>query len=150
MQTVLKYALGALLTLTGSSAIAEDHEVRMERYGYFPNTIYVQPGDTITFVNRTPNWAQVFSYDSNDNNSGYDWNNPCGYLIGNESGSDVQKRFGGDGDGWSIGWFSKGSTRTIDVTECMETEILAPYIWQYSFNANKFRANIVFGEAPTS
>jgi len=145
MQMLLKTALSALLMLTGTSAVAVDHEVRLELRGYFPKTIYVQPGDTITFVNQTPNWAQVFSFDSNDNQNGYDWNDPCGWVTSNAS-----KAYNGDGDGWSIGWFSRGSSRTVRVTPCMETTILPPYIWKYSFDSTKYRANIVFGTAPRS
>ena len=144
MQTVLKNALGALLIMSGSQALAVDHEIRMERYGYFPKTIYVQAGDTITFVNNTPNWAQIYSADSNDNNSNYDWNNPCAWM----DNSSANKGYNGDGDGWSIGWFSKGSSRTINVTSCMETTIYPPNIYQYSYDDNKYRAEIVYGSPP--
>ena len=145
MQTVLKSALGALLALTGTSALAVDHEIRMERYGYFPKTIYVQAGDTITFVNNTPNWARIYSSDSNDNYSGYDWNNPCAWMT-----SGTAKQYNGSGDGWSLSWMSKGSSKTIEVSSCMETTIYPPYIYQYSYDDTKYRAEIVFGSAPDS
>jgi len=144
MRTGLKTALFAALALTGSAAFAVDHEVRLERYGFFPKTIYVSVGDTITFVNRTPNWARVYSSDSNDNWSGYDWNDPCGYL----NDDDKDKRFSGDQDGWATGWMSVGSSRQVTVTPCMETTLLAPYVYQYPYSDNKYRGGIVFGSAP--
>ena len=155
MKMVLKSALCASFALTGSAAFAEDHEVRMERRGFFPETIYVQVGDTITFINETPNWAQLQSYDAYDNQQGYDPAVPCGSVIEAESGgsSNVTKgsdaKYDGDKDGWYFGWFSRGSSRTIAVTACMETVLFPPYIYQYSYDDQKYRGTIVFGEAPT-
>ena len=140
MKMVLKSALCAAFALIGNAAFAVDHEIRMERYGYFPKTIYVQAGDTITFVNKTPNWARIYSSDSNDNLEGYDWNAPC---------LQSPKRYDGDADGWSIGWFSVNQTKTVTVTSCMETTIHPPKVYQYSYDDSKYRATIIFGNAPT-
>lgn len=65
-------ALIAMVTaLVATPAMAVDHVVHIYKHGYFPKVIYVQPGDNITFVNKTGFWARVTECDKR--NSLSDW-----------------------------------------------------------------------------
>lgn len=52
-------ALGFSLT----AAQAAEHEVAIVAEGFFPETTYVQPGDTVTFVNTDADPRRVFAED---------------------------------------------------------------------------------------
>ena len=143
MHKIKKAAAVAALTLFGGAASADIIDVRLEQYGFFPDKIYVQVGDTIRFTNHTWNWARVYSYDSNDNLSGYSYSLPC-------QANDGQNNFNGELDGWSTGWISQGSSVTVTVSACMETQLLAPYVYNYNYYVNNHQARIIYGEAPNS
>jgi plastocyanin len=140
MKTFLKLTLAAAFIVSGTMASAVEHVVLMQRSGFFPDKIYVQVGDTIRFENRTPSWAYVYSDDADDNLSGYNANNPC---------PSSNKRYNGAKDGFSSGgWMSVGSSYTVKVTSCIETVLLPPYIYRYSFNTNQYRGTIIVGTPP--
>lgn len=130
--------LATAMALPAAGALAEEHLVSIERYGYYPAKVYVQDGDTIRFVNNSPNWVSIYTTDYSDNLLGYLTDNPCS----NPSA------FSGSTDGFNIPWFSVGQERVIDVTSCIETQFYSPYIHQYSFNSSQRHNLIVFGTAP--
>lgn len=43
----------AALTATAGSTAAENYQILMMDYAFFPEISYVQPGDTVTFVNMS-------------------------------------------------------------------------------------------------
>jgi len=148
MTLMKRMALAALLALPATAGLAQGvtHTVIVERYGFFPQPVYVQPGDTIVFENRAPNWTRIWSEDSNDNMGGYSFNDPCDTL---DPDGDNQPEYSGARDGFNTPWFNVGQTRTITVTACMETRFFEPEVWQYSFDNNARIDLIVFGHAPT-
>lgn len=138
----MKFAYNALMaflvSMMASPSQAEVHDLVILRYGYLPEVLYVQPGDTIRVHNQGPNWARLFSANANDNYSGYNYSDPCS----NPSA------FQGSRDGWWTNWIPYNGTLSFTVWSCMETEIEAPDIWQYYYYNGYNEAYIVFGEAP--
>ena len=147
MTLLKKIALATALALPATAGLAQgvEHRVLVERWGFFPQPIYVQPGDTIVFENVAPNWVRVWSEDPSDNLPGFDFNNPCD--IGDPDGDGVPE-FAGAANGFNTPWFNIGQTRTIQVTDCMETRFFEPEVWQNNFNNNARIDLIVFGTAP--
>ncbi len=139
MKLLLKAAAIAASVVGAQAAFAEVHEVEVLRYGYFPEKIYVQPGDQIKFINRSPNWVRVLSNNPYDNYSSYNYSDPCSYPSGYQYSE----------DGWATGWIAKNNSATITVTSCMENEIEAPSIYQYNYYDGYNEAYIVFGDAPS-
>ena len=146
MKNLMKAALVFGCALSGNAAFAEDHEIRILRYGYFPERVYVDVGDTITFINESPNWAYITSNDAYDDTSNYVSSDPCDYEDSDNDGND---EYSGSQDGWSTSWIAKNATRTITVYACMEDEIEAPNIWQYNVYTSYNEAWIVFGNPDT-
>ncbi len=136
MKNLLKIATIAGAMLAGSAAQAVEHEVIILRYGYFPETIYVSTGDTIKFINGSPNWAYIVSHDAYDNYSNYE-------------GDCDTSTFAGSQDGWSTPWIYIGGTHTVTVTACMEDQMLRPEIWNYYEYDNYNNGWINYGSAPT-
>lgn len=147
MKFIKKIVLATLLTLTATASLAQgvEHRVVIERWGYFPTPIYVQPGDTIVFENRAPNWVNLQTDDASDNLTGYNVSNPC--ATRNVNGQQVPY-FSGAADGFSTPWFGVGATRTIAVTPCIETRFLHPVVSGLSHNSAARIDLIVFGTAP--
>lgn len=137
---VTSLLLGTSL-IAGDAAMAQslsvEHEVIIERRGFFPTTIHVNPGDTIRYVNKAPNWVTIYSKDWDDNNSGYDANDPC----------DDPDDYSGNKDGWKSDWIARNDEYIVEVTECMETDIDAPYVYRYSWNDDYYRGEISFSDA---
>ncbi len=51
--TVATASLGLMLAFVGScSLMAADHKVEIRSFKFVPNSLIVQPGDTITWINR--------------------------------------------------------------------------------------------------
>ena len=51
--TVATASLGLMLVIVGSSNLmAADHTIEIKSFKFVPNTLIVQPGDTITWINR--------------------------------------------------------------------------------------------------
>lgn len=51
--TVATASLGLMLVIAGScSLMAADHTIEIKSFKFVPNTLIVQPGDTITWINR--------------------------------------------------------------------------------------------------
>lgn len=151
MKTLKTLLLATAMVLPASTLVAQaapEHLVIIERYGYYPAKIYVQVGDTITFRNESQNWVRLYSDDPYDNKADYDPAAPCGFFI-DAGGNNQGVQFEGDKDGFAQGWFSVGSERTIEVTECIETRMYAPEV--YNAGGTDWNARfdlIVFGEAP--
>lgn len=135
MKSLLKAAVFFGSMIAGQAAVAEVHEVRVYHYGMLPETIYVQPGDSIKFINKGISSVRLYSVDHNDNYSSYNWNNPCSYTSG----------FSGSQDGWWTNYFSVNSSITIDVTTCMETTIEGPKFSGYYHYGYYGQTEIVFG-----
>jgi len=136
--TVLATTLVALPL--AASAQSTQHEVRIEKRGYFPQTIHVQPGDTIRFVNKSGNWARLYSENYNDNYSGYSSSNPC------NTDSNGNYYFAGAKDGWNTGWISNNNSTVIPIHDCTETDLRSPYVYQYGGNNSYYRGEITFDE----
>lgn len=132
MKRLCQAALVTCCTIAGLPVAAEEHEILILRYGYYPEVLYVSPGDTIKFINQGPNWARIYS------------NNPYG--------GDADDYFDCDPDdgevGWYTGWIPKYGSATVTVSACMQNEIEAPNIWQYQTYNGYNEAWIVFGDAP--
>lgn len=66
MNRFAKVALGCALLATPEVVMAaycddvgnQSHEVRVLFNGFFPNTLYACPGDTVNFVNASGRWAR--------------------------------------------------------------------------------------------
>lgn len=139
MAKMIQAALIAACAISGQAVTAEEHEVLILRYGYYPETIYVSAGDTIKFINESPNWARVLSNNAYDDYSNYNSSNPCANP----------NSYSGSQDGWATSWIPKYGSTTITVTSCMEDEIEAPSVYQYTTYNSYNEAWIVFGSAPT-
>jgi len=146
MKNLLKAALVFGCSVSGNAAFAAEHIIEILRYGYFPERVFVSEGDTITFVNKSPNWAYITSNNAYDNYSNYVSTDPCDYLDGDGDGN---KEYSGSQDGWATNWIAKNASRSITVYACMEDEIEAPNIWQYNVYNSYNEAYIVFGSADT-
>lgn len=132
------------LACCATSATAEVHELQILRYGYFPERVYVQPGDTIRIVNKSPSWAKVASKDPSDNLSGYNPEDRCAINPSTNS-----YYFNGSRDGWyRSAWVPVDGHFDIVVDSCIETEIEAPEIYNLTRYDGYNEAYIVFGEAP--
>ncbi len=139
LSTVLATTL-AVLPLA-ASAQSTEHRVRIEKRGYFPQVIHVQPGDTIRFVNKSGNWARLYSENDNDNYSGYNSNDPC------NTDSDGNYYFAGSRDGWSTGWISNNNSTVVTIHACTEIDLRSPYVYQYGGDNDFYRGEISF-DAP--
>lgn len=139
MANVMKAALIAACAISGQAVTAEEHDLLILRYGYYPERIYVSPGDTIKFDNQSPNWARIESRDPYDNYEDYDHDDPC----------DDDDHYAGSQDGWATSWIPRYSSTTVTVTSCIEDEIEAPIVWQYSTYNGYNEGWISFGNAPT-
>lgn len=136
MKTILGASLLTCLTFAGQFAAAEEHEVLILRYGFYPETVYVSPGDTIKFINESPNWASVQSNDADDNYANY-------------SGNCDAQTFAGSSDGWMTGWIAVNGSTTITVSECMDTTLMPPNVYNYTTYTGYNYGWITFGNAPT-
>lgn len=135
MNSLVKLLISGAFIAVGQAAFAQtEHEVWIERRGFFPATLHVQEGDTIRYINKTPNWVRLWSYDANDNYSGYDSSNPCANA----------NLYAGDADGWSTGWFYVGAEIEVSVTACMETTIMSPEVYNYSRDQWNYRGYLEF------
>lgn len=134
---------GVLACAVAWPALASvEHEVVIENMGFFPNTIHVAPGDTIRFVNKSTNWARLYSDDYLDDLSGYDPDDPCKLDPNTE-----QPFYSGSKDGWQTGWIPNEGDVVIEVTGCMETTITAPYVYTYSYDSSTYHGYVSF-DAP--
>lgn len=52
---------GAALTMAAAPVLANEHVVMVYSDGFFPTTSYVQPGDTVRFINLSEVEESVFS-----------------------------------------------------------------------------------------
>lgn len=138
MKHLVTLAMSAVLGMSATAAIAVEHEVIIEKRGYFPQTVHVQPGDTIRFVNKSGNWARLFSEDSFDNLSGYDPDDPCKLK------SNGDPYYEGDKDGWETGWISNNNDVVVDIHACSETTMRSPDVWRYGGNNGYYRGYISF------
>lgn len=136
MKTIVSAMTFTLLALAGQSATAAEHEVLILRYGFYPETTYVQPGNTIKFVNESPGWAKVQSNDPVDNYPSY-------------TGNCDSNTFAGSSDGWTTDWIAKYSSETVTVLACSDTKIAPPSIDGYTTYTDYNNGWIVFGNAPT-
>ena len=139
MRTWFRTAVGAVVLGAATPAHAVEHEVFIERKGFFPITVHVAPGDTIRYVNKAPNWVRLFSEDAYDNLTGYDSGDPC--KIDQSSGDAL---FDGDLDGWDTDWIPVNGEFVVSVTSCMETTVTAPQVYNTSYNSNTFRGYLSF------
>lgn len=148
MKLVKTLALATAIGLPATAAVAQstEHHVRVERNGFFPQPLYVQPGDTIRFENVSPNWVRIWSEDPQDDFASYDANDPCDV---NDPDGDNVAEYEGEKDGFNVPWFNVGQSVTITVTACMETRFFQPEVWQWNFDGGRRIDLIVFGEAPT-
>lgn len=151
MKRLTNLLLATAMMLPATMTIAQDateHLVRVEPKGYYPSIVYVQPGDTITFENKSGNWVRLYSEDPYDNLPNYDPQAPCAEYE-YPDGQEPEVQYTGGKDGFAQGWFSNGSTRSFEVTSCMETRFYAPEVNQSGgTDWNKRFDLIVFGEAP--
>lgn len=145
MKRLSTLLMATAMALPALGAVAEEHLVSVERYGFYPAKVYVEAGDTIRFVNNTTNWVYLFSFDSSDNSAEYNWSDPCDINDANGNGQD---EYNGNKDGFSVPWFSVGQEVVINVTSCMETKMYEPYVNQNPMNWNNLNEFIVFGHAP--
>ena len=147
MTLVKKLVLATALALPASAGLAQgvEHHVLVERWGFFPTPISVQPGDTIVFENAAPHWVKFNTIDPDDNLPNYQFGDPCD--VGDPDG-DGAPEYSGGADGFRTGWFNIGSERTITITECTETRFAEPEVWQFGHDANAQIDLIIFGEAP--
>lgn len=133
----------AMLSVIALPAMASvEHEVYIEQMGFFPVTIHVSPGDTIRFINKSTNWARLYSNDSADDLLGYDASDPC--RVDQATGEPF---YDGELDGWETGWIPNEGDIVIDVTECMETTITAPYVYTHTYNSTTYPGYMSF-DAP--
>ena len=93
------------------------------------------PGDTIKFINQSPNWASVQSNDPDDNYSNY-------------SGNCDAETFAGSSDGWATDWISINGSTTITVTDCMDTTLLPPKVYNHTTYNGYNYGWVEFGNAP--
>ena len=141
MKKFVSTILAAAFSVQACGAFAQsisEHIVYIERSGYFPTNIHINRGDRIKFINRSGNWARVFSENHNDNYSGYDTDEPC------EKDSDGNYYFAGPKDGWSTGWISDDSQLIVTIHECSETDLRSPRVDQYGWNIDTYRGTIRF------
>lgn len=139
MKNLVRIGLTTALALSATIAAAVEHKVYIEKRGYFPQTVHVQPGDTIRFVNKSGNWARLYSEDSDDNNWGYNPNDPC--KINQSTG---QPYYDGAKDGWETGWISNNGELVVDIHSCSETTLRSPEVWRFGGNSRNYRGYISF------
>ena len=126
--------------LAQANVSGQEHEVLIEKRGYFPLTIHIDPGDRIKFVNKSGNWARLYTEDYNDNKSGYDPDDPC------RTNSSGNPYYNGQKDGWSTGWIPNNGERVVIIHGCSETNLRSPYVYQYGGNNGNYRGDIRFDE----
>jgi len=143
MTRLTTWLLAAALVVL-AMAQGTDHEVRIERRGFYPGKVYVQEGDTITFTNHSIDVVGIYSDGFDDNYSNYNYDDPCDYLDADDDGN---VEFSGSKDGFRLPNLGIGQSYTLDVTGCMETQFYEPYLG-YSFNGSARLNLVVFGEAP--
>ncbi len=141
MKTLVTLALSTALSViatTGSSQTV--HDMIIEKRGYFPQYIHIQPGDSIRFINKSGNWARLYTDNDNDNNWGYDANDPC------NTDSNGDYYFDGPKDGWNTGWISNNGNVVIQINSCTETNLKSPYVYRYGGNNSYYRGYISFDQ----
>ena len=155
MKKFMLAAATAAVALFAAPVSANDHNVIIEKRGIYPATLYVQPGDTITYTNRSYyNVILRSRYYDRSADLNYQWYyaeeddeynpfNAFDMLASGECASGAS----GQSLPWSSGTVGHNQTLTIVVGDCAHLTLQPPFISGVSYT-NSYRSNIVFGSAP--
>lgn len=61
MKKISTLFAAAVISVVSTAAMSENYHVVVHKYGYYPDISWVQPGDTITFVNRMGRTARIWA-----------------------------------------------------------------------------------------